>query len=70
MHEAALRDELKKSSAAHNAAIAKIIETAKELATVQRQLRERWEQQVSARTRNGMLRAAGQGGLVPNVDVG
>ena len=30
MHEAALRDELKKSSAAHNAAIAKIIETAKE----------------------------------------
>ena len=40
------------------------------LAAVQRQLRERWEQQVSARTRNGMLRAAGQGETVPDMDVG
>ena len=40
------------------------------LATVQRQLRERWEQQISARTRNGMLRAVGQGEPVPDMDVG
>ena len=39
-------------------------------ATVQRQLRERSEQQVSARTRNGMLRAAEQGEPAPDMDVG
>lgn len=40
------------------------------LAAAERQLRERREQQVSARTRNGMLRAAGQGGPVSDMDVG
>ena len=40
------------------------------LAAVQRQLRERREQQVSARTRNGMRRSAERGDLVSDMDVG
>ena len=40
------------------------------LAAVQRQLRERREQQVSARTRNGMLRASERGNPAPRTDVG
>ena len=40
------------------------------LAAVQRQLRERREQQISARTRNGMLRAAGTGDPISEMDVG
>ena len=39
------------------------------LAAVQRQLRERKEQQVSARTRNGMLRAAEWNDPASDMDV-
>ena len=40
------------------------------LAALQRQLRERREQQISARTRNGMRRATEQGDQVSGMDVG
>ena len=40
------------------------------LAGLQRQLRERREQQISARMRNGMLQAAVRGDTTPDMDVG